>query len=662
MVALQAYLLYLAFIRYQMHTEIKWPNKNYPELSLTIYASLCIACIPILFLFTLFGICKTGNLAGDHYNGNKFFEKKVLSSLCLNGSKSPILKVRIMSRKSQDIAIIKSNLGSCLCRVVRSLWRHCPPVPESLHVLAALCQVVAQQIMIAQLYRYGFINSGDFLNTELDFAYQRSRQLATNLPMGDTRLQGFRITTDELAGSPLAPNLLPILMHARLFGIPLEFVNLIVALMAYSSAYASVFWNLNKLFSLLFTMHLITHSVDVIYTYLSFSVLYRIQETNFNSLRPVGLGQYLAATSSLLVYNPLIILTTFVVTILCMHFTPIALYAYGYNKYIETINSPIHVQPNSMPVNVGLLDEFDGRSQRSRTSAGLCCDDYASHLFAIILLFIILIVKGPSIYALLLLYQHDEQPFFFSCIIIDVIYLFFWLSLWFFLTIKREWNFKLPKYIPPYKPNLSGTTNPPAPSNLFDSYRRAEVDEKNASVYRPGSYASIRRPLRPAGLVFAHGTESNDYTTFDKYAKTTALRASPTKYNDVSSNYGCAVFESKTTPQPVQLQHQTSTMTMTRPIISGTYEQNPVLWGLQHSRQVNSEREQEENGTVAQGKQFPIHLQPLTNMTPSSTLTSQNSNPSTFNQDPKPSALLNVHESTTTLTTVGGSQFATSVV
>ena len=50
---------------------------------------------------------------------------------------------------------------------------------------------------------------GDFLNTELDFVFQRSRQLATNLPMGDTRLQGFRITFDELANSPLAPNLLP---------------------------------------------------------------------------------------------------------------------------------------------------------------------------------------------------------------------------------------------------------------------------------------------------------------------------------------------------------------------------------------------------------------------------------------------------------------------
>lgn len=63
---------------------------------------------------------------------------------------------------------------------------------------------------------------GDFLNTELDFIFQRGRQLAINLPLGDSRLQGFPLKSDELAESPVAPNLLPILMHARLFGVPVS--------------------------------------------------------------------------------------------------------------------------------------------------------------------------------------------------------------------------------------------------------------------------------------------------------------------------------------------------------------------------------------------------------------------------------------------------------
>jgi hypothetical protein len=65
MSSLQIYLLYLAFERYKLYTEIKWPNNVYPRLSLTVYISLCGACIPLLFLFTIFGIFKSGNLAND---------------------------------------------------------------------------------------------------------------------------------------------------------------------------------------------------------------------------------------------------------------------------------------------------------------------------------------------------------------------------------------------------------------------------------------------------------------------------------------------------------------------------------------------------------------------------------------------------------------------
>ncbi len=108
------------------------------------------------------------------------------------------------------------------------------------------------------------IISGDFLNTEMDFLYQRARQLATNLPVGDTRLQGFRITADQLANSPLAPNLLPVLMHSRLFGIPLEFFNFLLALFVYSCAYPAVFWRVSKAFTCLFSFQLAIHSITLV--------------------------------------------------------------------------------------------------------------------------------------------------------------------------------------------------------------------------------------------------------------------------------------------------------------------------------------------------------------------------------------------------------------
>lgn len=47
----------------------------------------------------------------------------------------------------------------------------------------------------------------------MDFLFHRARQLGTNLPSGETRLQGFQITKDELNGSPLGPPLLPCKRH-----------------------------------------------------------------------------------------------------------------------------------------------------------------------------------------------------------------------------------------------------------------------------------------------------------------------------------------------------------------------------------------------------------------------------------------------------------------
>jgi hypothetical protein len=82
----------------------------------------------------------------------------------------------------------------------------------------------------------------------------------------------------------------------------------------------------------------------------------------------------------------------------------------------------------------------------------------------------------------------------------------------------------------------------------------------------------------------------------------------------------------------------------------GTHSEKPVLWGLQQNP-----RPLLVNGTNEHPR-----------MTPSSTLTSQTSNTSSFNNNPQEqneaATLLNVDGSTTTLTNIGNSSFATSVV
>lgn len=143
-VLIQIYLLYLGFERYKHYTNMKWPHGAYPRLWLTIYIAILAVCIPLLVLFTAFGVFKSGNLSGD-------------------GEQLGLRTKRIIEiTKSSTTAHRKRSLGWSFLHLIKSIWQHSPPFPQTIHLLLALLQLFAQQIMLAQLYRFGFINSGVF--------------------------------------------------------------------------------------------------------------------------------------------------------------------------------------------------------------------------------------------------------------------------------------------------------------------------------------------------------------------------------------------------------------------------------------------------------------------------------------------------------------------
>uniref|UniRef100_A0A8R1DUB6 Uncharacterized protein n=1 Tax=Caenorhabditis japonica TaxID=281687 RepID=A0A8R1DUB6_CAEJA len=418
---LQAYLIYLGFQRYYLYNEIKWPTGGYPHAYLLTYMILYCICIVSTFLFFSAGFFKSGNIAGDNE--------------------------RLADREERVVEVPRGRNGgkSGCVHTFKVLWQHLPPFPQQIHVITALLQLIAQQLMFSQLFRHGFVNSGDFLNTELDFLYQRSRQLATNLPIGETRLQGFRITADELAGLPVSPNLLPVLMHMKLFGISLEMVNLFIALVAFGIAYPSVFWRVSEPFSVIFSFHLIIYGAQVIWGYLSFSVLFRIQETNVHSVRPVGLGQYLGPIKpfGFHIYHPYVILASFVVRLVMTSLAPMAMYSYGYNKYYANVLNVQHRNAARTSQSQGDYGEYGRRSYSRVEGRKLCCDGYLPHMNSIVLLVIIASAIGPTIYALLILYQHEHKALILTCIIIDVVYMFSWILMWLGMTLKRDWDFNV---------------------------------------------------------------------------------------------------------------------------------------------------------------------------------------------------------------------------
>uniref|UniRef100_A0A0R3S4V8 Nucleoporin NDC1 n=1 Tax=Elaeophora elaphi TaxID=1147741 RepID=A0A0R3S4V8_9BILA len=391
----------------------------------------------------------------------------------------------------------------------------------------------------------------DFLNTELDFVYQRARQLATNLPMLDSRLQGFRISAQDLTATPISPNLLPILMHARLFGIPLEFVNLLIALFVYTCAYSAVFWHTNKPFSFIFSLHLLIYSATVIWSYLGFSVLYRIQETNYASVRPVGLGQYLISSRPLKIYHPSAIIITYIATIILISIAPIALYMYGYSKYFISISNvrqknTFRSQASSINGAQSEYSEYRLRSSSKVPQAKLCCDGYAPHIFAIILLILIVIAKAPTIYAHMVICQHEEKALLLSCIVIDIVFLFAWIILWLILTLKRDWNFKVVHQVHEIIALQSG------PQTMIAS--PTKIIEKKPSELKNA-------------LILMHGDQM--YLTDDAVAKKSLLRQ--TQKNGIgAANEGIYWLKGNNTQSP-------TTRRVPPESVKGTPEMNRLL-------------------------------------------------------------------------------------
>uniref|UniRef100_A0A0N4ZW89 Nucleoporin NDC1 n=1 Tax=Parastrongyloides trichosuri TaxID=131310 RepID=A0A0N4ZW89_PARTI len=424
---LQIYLLYLGFERYRLYLDVKWPQHQYPKLWLTTYMILYSSCIPLSMLFFIVGFFKSGNLTGD---------REQLGAITIN-----------VCEKSDN------TFQSCCCNIfhfIRKIYRNFLPFPQLLHLSMAFCQLIAQQIMLAQMYRFGFANTSDIIHTEFDFIYKRSNQLALNLPVGDTRLQGFRITSEELSFFPISPNLLPILMHTKLFGIPLEFVNLIIALLALGQRYPKLFWKTNEPFALIFSFFMIIHATAITYGYFSFSILYRIQETNRYNIRPLTIGLPISSSRNLIFYHPVSLIFLFVFDLKIMLLAPVALHLYGLSKYrisLLTIKEKISLLHNKLSTSINGNGYYNTNNQDSPTyqdpNTTLCCDGYGPHMLAILVLVLTAISQCPTIYALMILHQYENKTILLHCIIVRVAYLFIWIILWLFLTLKKNWQFNV---------------------------------------------------------------------------------------------------------------------------------------------------------------------------------------------------------------------------
>uniref|UniRef100_A0A5S6QK96 Protein tincar n=1 Tax=Trichuris muris TaxID=70415 RepID=A0A5S6QK96_TRIMR len=320
---------------------------------------------------------------------------------------SAIFKVGNLANDGERIAekqppVIRTS-GSRCCMRLKACWIHGLPVSQTVHLIIATAFLVCSSLVETELVREeNTLHMDDVWFTELSF-------LHGSPGYGASQKSDWNNSEQELKKPPL-------LVSVRTFGVSLPFVNYISALVAFAIAYPSVFWRANRAFSFVFSCHLMIHAVTAVFCFVAYSTLRRIYIT--------GYADQNGYSTPFLLQEPYLLIL-YVATAAVMLLASVVVYSYGYTKFCLS----------------SLMKRGQYRVQQKVYS--IYCEGYSSHISAIVTLVMMVLCKAPTLYDLMVLYQHQSQVVLLSCIVADVCYLFMWILLWLSLTLKRDWAFNV---------------------------------------------------------------------------------------------------------------------------------------------------------------------------------------------------------------------------
>ncbi|XP_053594611.1 protein tincar isoform X1 [Microplitis demolitor] len=225
--------------------------------------------------------------------------------------------------------------------------------------------------------------------------------------------------------------------------ISLEYLNYAMALAVYSVRYPAVFWSCNKAIGTIFSIQLFINSVQSLISYAGMSVLYkvqvlgphkvlnlvrnRVQPTPIYSSRLQKVVTNLFGDTTHLLLNPHVTLALFALSSLLILCSSMVTYLYAYGRFATFLE---HEHQRRVIISK------EGR----RNSSGWA---YFTHCAALCVFLALVICNAPLLYDYTVVYRGSLDGVILACILGTIAHLFLWLIFWFFLTIKRNWIFKV---------------------------------------------------------------------------------------------------------------------------------------------------------------------------------------------------------------------------
>ncbi len=167
--------MYRAVNKCKEYNELPWPSDRKPVSELYAYIAFIVISIMCMPFFVLTAVCKVGNYAGD---GVRLGRDDVVRSRGSVGS-TP-------SGSTLDVGATGASVGDSsnpgapdsLVRKthrsdseVMSYWRHCGPLSNSFHVLAAFSLLLPNILLDARKIEHGFLDPGEFKDKFRNFLH-----------------------------------------------------------------------------------------------------------------------------------------------------------------------------------------------------------------------------------------------------------------------------------------------------------------------------------------------------------------------------------------------------------------------------------------------------------------------------------------------------------
>lgn len=257
--------------------------------------------------------------------------------------------------------------------------------------------------------------------------------------------------------------------------ISIAYVQFCFALAAFVARYASVFWYTNKCLTLIFAAQLAATAVNAIFGFNGFATLYCVCYSHDKLYPNVHLSVGCQTDLALyMIAGAILLLSTITVFQYGTH------YFHEKSKIVERRhNTDSYVKQTTIVVN--------------STSSG--CQGYAPHSCAMLALVLQSACKGPLLYDMVSLMRLTSDQMLTSAVACEVTYMILWVGLWFCLTVKQKWQFRLLDYVPlRHLSSLSSSMVTGSGLHLRNFHKRCSSSDRGGdSSVDSGSLTRVKR-------------------------------------------------------------------------------------------------------------------------------------------------------------------------